>query len=180
MSTRALYSFFGEEGNFNVYKHHDGYASGAARTIKMAIDVFAWKLPRYESDAFACAFIAAGKFGSWVESQERLIEWYKTYGPKGTSPNALGGGVRLLPQGNPTEIAHQHCNDIAYRYEIRMGTPMPGHIEARARKKLSTPVLLIKQFDGSWWQNKDAYEKEIFSGPFTDFYKEAIKADEAA
>jgi hypothetical protein len=169
MSTRALYTFIGDKKqgsphSFNVYKHHDGYPSGAARTIKMGIDWFAWKLPRYESDAFACAFIAAGKFGPWLETKEDLIEWFENYGP--TSDNkkfsSNGGGCRLMPSGNPTKVAGKNCSDIAYRYEISM----------------VNETLTIKAFEGSWWE--EPKETCIFSGTFDDFYNWALAKDKAA
>lgn len=176
MSTRGLYTIKGEDGDFNVYKHHDGYPSGAAHTIKMAIEWFAWKLPRYESDAFAASFIAAGKFGSCPEDQSQLIQWYKDYGPQSTYKN--GGGVRLMPAGNPTEIASTKCSDIAYRYEISFGTQLPEHIKRRAKKLDPAPTLLIKAFDGSWWD--EPKENEIFNGKFEDFYKWALAKDKEA
>lgn len=62
MSTRAVYTFkgFGEE--YHVYKHYDGYPSGAARWIGNAL-AFAWDPPRYEPDEFAAAFVAGNKTG---------------------------------------------------------------------------------------------------------------------
>lgn len=57
MSTRAVYSFVDGFDTFHVYKHHDGYPSGAAKVIRNAIPL-AWPFPRFEPDQFACAFIA--------------------------------------------------------------------------------------------------------------------------
>lgn len=182
MSTRALYSFKGDEGDFNVYKHHDGYPSGAAQTIKTAINWFAWGLPRYESDEFAAAFCAAGKFGSFIESADDLIEWAKDHGPAGQYRTNQGGGVRLMPSGDPTLVACSNCGDIAYRYEISMGTPLPKVIEGIARKKAVEPQLLIKAFTGNWWndQKNPIGENTIFDGTFDQFFKWAMKKDKAA
>jgi len=60
MSTRALYSFVDEHGSYHVYKHHDGYPSGALKAIAKALSV-AWQLPRFEADEFAASFVAANK-----------------------------------------------------------------------------------------------------------------------
>lgn len=64
MSTRALYTFtdeqFGEHHEYHVYKHHDGYPTGALEAIENAL-ANAWKLPRFEADEFAAAFISANK-----------------------------------------------------------------------------------------------------------------------
>jgi hypothetical protein len=98
MSTRALYTFKANpncawEQDWNVYKHHDGYPTGAAEALALALSK-AWPLPRYESDEFATAFIAANK----------------------DNP----GGIRMMPQGDPDEVSSKHCSDIEYRYEISM------------------------------------------------------------
>ena len=65
MGTRAVYFFYDEEcrtgGDFyGVYKHYDGYPSGAASHIEAAKE-YAWQLPRFEADEFAAAFVAANK-----------------------------------------------------------------------------------------------------------------------
>ena len=93
MSTRALYTFKGEttKDSWNVYKHHDGYPSGAAGFLQDTLK-FAWELPRYKPDEFAAAFCAAVKQG--------------------------GGNVRFMPQNAPLKVASKHCTDIEYRYEI--------------------------------------------------------------
>lgn len=62
MSTRAVYSFFSDGEKHHVYKHHDGYPSGAASCIAAAKD-YAWPLPRFEADEFAAAFVRANKDG---------------------------------------------------------------------------------------------------------------------
>src|ERR1700722_19005838 len=63
MSTRAVYTFIDAFDKFHVYKHCDGYPSGAAQAIANALP-HAWTLPRFEPDEFAAAFIAGNKAGS--------------------------------------------------------------------------------------------------------------------
>jgi len=58
MSTRAIYTFKGFGETHHVYKHHDGYLSGAAVALNNALQL-AWTLPRYEPDEFAAAFVSA-------------------------------------------------------------------------------------------------------------------------
>ena len=58
MSTRACYTFRDEHEEFHVYKHSDGYPSGAEKWIRDAACV-AWQMPRFEADNFGAAFIAA-------------------------------------------------------------------------------------------------------------------------
>jgi len=66
MSTRAIYTFKGFGEQYHVFKHHDGYPTGAANAIKKALP-YAWNMPRYEPDEFAAAFIAGNKpFGGGV------------------------------------------------------------------------------------------------------------------
>jgi hypothetical protein len=60
MSTRAIYTFKGFGETYHIFKHHDGYPSGAAQWLERALD-YAWPLPRYEPDDFAAAFVAANK-----------------------------------------------------------------------------------------------------------------------
>jgi hypothetical protein len=88
MSTRACYTFKNSKVAYHVYKHSDGYPSGAVRWIEAAIPS-AWHLPRFEPDDFGAAFVAANK----------------------DQP----GSVRLMPSGDIETIAP---GDIAYRYEI--------------------------------------------------------------
>lgn len=60
MSTRAVYTFIDPSSTHHVYKHHDGYPTGAAEFIGKALKN-AWALPRFEADEFAAAFVAANK-----------------------------------------------------------------------------------------------------------------------
>ena len=60
MSTRAIYTFKGFGETHHVYKHHDGYLSGAAVALDNARQL-AWGLPRYEPDEFAAAFVSGNK-----------------------------------------------------------------------------------------------------------------------
>lgn len=62
MSTRAVYSFIDEHETHHVYKHHDGYPSGAAEWIEKAA-AEAWPLPRFEASEFGAAFVAACRKG---------------------------------------------------------------------------------------------------------------------
>jgi len=64
MSTRAMYTFKGNDDELNsvvhVYKHHDGYPEGALSWISNARQ-YAWEQPRFEADDFAAAFVVANK-----------------------------------------------------------------------------------------------------------------------
>lgn len=62
MSTNAIYFFYDKDTTniCAVYKHYDNYPEGAASHIEAAKD-YAWKLPRFEADEFASAFVAANK-----------------------------------------------------------------------------------------------------------------------
>lgn len=88
MSTRACYSFKDKFETLHVYKHHDGYPSGAEQWIRNALPL-AWKLPRFEASDFGAAFVAANKKGD--------------------------GGVYLMQSGSIKDVAP---GDINYRYEI--------------------------------------------------------------
>ena len=60
MSTRAVYSFKDKFGTHHVYKHCDGYPSGAVDAINAAL-AYSWLLPRFEADEFAAGFVAGNK-----------------------------------------------------------------------------------------------------------------------
>jgi hypothetical protein len=76
-NTRAVYTFVGD-GNqeYHVYKHHDGYPTGAAKWIDNAKRL-AWPLPRFEPDEFGASFIAANKGGA---GGVRLTHHYNNHG----------------------------------------------------------------------------------------------------
>lgn len=61
MSTRAIYTFKDQDGGvFTVFKHWDGYPSGAYKFIQNAF-TYSWQLPRFEADDFGAGFIAGNK-----------------------------------------------------------------------------------------------------------------------
>lgn len=135
MSTRALYTFKGDTAaeSWNVYKHHDGYPTGAASTLADAQKYFAWKLPRYEADEFAASFCAAGKADHYLEAltakspkDRKAALRFTAIGEYKTQ----GGGVRFMPQGEPLAVACTNCSDIEYRYEIYAGNS--GELRIRA------------------------------------------------
>src|SRR5271166_6263079 len=138
MSTRACYRFIPENGPndwpgvVTVYKHHDGYPSGAAAAIEAALP-YAWPLPRYEADEFAAAFVAANKKSAAdrVHKYEteaaketdperakglrhRAAEW----GPKGCYHNMVGGSIRLVPYEG-LDAHRRFASDTEYLYDIR-------------------------------------------------------------
>lgn len=103
MSTRAVYQFkeSGKYGDaFVVYKHHDGYPSGAATVIQAARGL-SWQGGRFEADEAAASFVAAAKLrdGSTLSDANRA------------------GAVRLL-HGKDFK---QAPSDAAYFYVITQG-----------------------------------------------------------
>lgn len=174
MSTRALYTFrpnSEHETSWNVYKHHDGYPSGAAQVLRDAIDWFAWPLPRYESNEFAAAFVAAAKAFNLIRyAKAKTAKKRKDaaiYLPNEKYGSCRGGGVRLMPQGDPSEVWKLNCSDIEYRYEIMMG--------------IGNSKLIIKAIRIDWkvgTKEERAEENIFFYGPFEDFERGAEKLDE--
>lgn len=161
MSTRAVYSFFGDDdAPRHVYKHSDGYPTGACEWIEAALE-HAWKLPRYENDEFAAAFVAANKsyyknklFKLYAKRKKtpddrKLIEHYEGY-----HRDHNGGGVRLIVQSAPMipamEAAAAFASDAEYRYEVRC---IDGELH-------------VKAFTTNYWDAPT--EEEIFSGPLKD------------
>jgi hypothetical protein len=145
MSTRALYTFKAGPGHewemdWNVYKHHDGYPTGAADAILHALPR-AWPLPRYESDEFAAAFIGGNK-----------------HLPDPKYPTSQGGGVRLMPQGDPKEVAGKYCSDIQYRYVVEQ--------EAKAPHDLIVTAYAFRDYNG-------VADTKLFAARIGDFAKHA-------
>jgi hypothetical protein len=139
MSTRALYTFNGATASesWNVYKHHDGYPSGAADTLEDALKFFAWPLPRYEADEFAASFCAAGKAYYHLKALAAKDAKGRADALRYAMP---GGGVRMMPQGQPLQVALNHCSDIEYRYEIYQGNNQELRVKAYAVSAWEAPA----------------------------------------
>jgi len=176
MSTRAMYTFIepnhtDSKRGYHVYKHHDGYPSGAVQWIKAALD-HAWPLPRFEADDFAAAFVAANKWsradeydalvlleelgsrsifkGEKVDPQD--IVRAKEELDRARKYQRPGGGVRLMPSGSVYAVAPA---DIEFRYEIALGVKA---------------TLWIKAYSTNFWDTRTkANEKLIFEGSLEAF-----------
>ena len=155
MSTRAVYTFIGDQdAPRHVYKHSDNYPTGACDAIEAAL-AFAWPLPRYENDEFAAAFVAANK----SYRRERLFELYRKPKKTAADRDAIrlyesgyeGGQVRLIAAASALapaiEAAAQFAADAEYRYEVRC----------------QDGELYVKAFATDYWT--EVKETEIFSGP---------------
>lgn len=108
MSTRALFKFYDAATRVVVYKHHDGYPSGARAALESALD-YAWRLPRFEPDEFAAAFIAANKPKPTIirapSRPDKHDREHRQY--------VAGGGVRVMRPETQLE-----STDCEYLYEI--------------------------------------------------------------
>ncbi len=128
MSTRAIYTFIEEDGTaYHVYKHHDGYPSGAAIAIRKALE-YAWPLPQFEADEFGAAFVAANKDGAKPDLPRQYC----------------GGGVRLLQSGDWKTVAP---GDIEYRYEIGLHAYGTG-------RHLRVMAFAVRETGGAWMQKE--------------------------
>jgi hypothetical protein len=155
MSTRACYTFRSDQESFHVYKHSDGYPSGAAEWIEAALQ-YAWPLPRFEADEFAAAFVAANKSywrnkeiaylrkGKLTADEKRGLKDCRDYIARGYD----GGGVRLLQTGRIQDVSP---GDIQYRYEV----------------SCLDDELYVKAYGTDYWD--EPTETEIFSGTLAAF-----------
>lgn len=151
MSTRAVYTFKDDGGEYHVYKHCDGYPSGAADSIGLAIPN-AWKFPRFEADEFAAAFVAVNKsrHALAVQHDDRDKDFLDCI---------CRGGVRLMNTGEWKDICPA---DMAYRYEITF----------------SGRTLKVQAWETNCdWETHKWKTKRIFSGSFNKF-KEFVKGTE--
>jgi hypothetical protein len=138
MSTRACYRFFPLNGPndwpgvVTVYKHRDGYPSGAAEAIEAALP-HAWHLPRFEPDEFAAGFVRANKksaddFARECEEQAEketdpeqkiwLLERARKYRTDPGYRSCCGGEIRLVPYEG-LDAYKRFATDIAYLYDVR-------------------------------------------------------------
>jgi hypothetical protein len=96
MGTRATITFQDKDdpNAITIYTQYDGYPQCPGMGQKLIETLFkAWRLPRYEADEFAAAFVAANK--------------------------AEQGGIRILADTNPEAWAK--WSGIEYRYLVRPG-----------------------------------------------------------
>src|SRR6266481_6505342 len=172
MSTRACYRFFPLNGPndwpgvVTVYKHMDGYPSGAAKAIEAALP-YAWPLPRFEPDEFAAAFVRANKKSTedWAREYEQQAE--NTTDPEQkaaclsvaqryrTDPvyrDCCGGHLRLVPYEG-LDAYQRFAGDIAYLYDIRC---IAGRIQVTAysTREDEGEWIIQKFFEGSIKQLK--------------------------
>lgn len=166
MSTRALYTFRDNDGSYNVYKHHDGYPTGAAIAILNALTL-AWVLPRYEADEFAAGFVAANKLPVWCDTQ--ILEGIQKENmqisvecPYKGMRSLAGGGIRLMSSGIPQDIAP--C-DIEFRYEI-----YPGNADGEVR---------VKAFETNYWDDEKK-ERLLFDCEISKIQEVAQKHQDEA
>lgn len=141
MSTRACYVFKDSDQSIAVYKHHDGYPSGAVQFIAAA-QAHAWKLPRFEADEFAAAFVAANKPSNAQKcaaemaradeiektdpsAAEKIREWAREYLPGGRYADTVGGGVRLMQSSDVATFPW----DLAFIYVVEC---IKGNIRVQA------------------------------------------------
>lgn len=172
MSTRAMYTFFDEtiKSGYHVYKHHDGYPTGAAEHIERARP-HAWPLGRFEADEFAAAFVAGNK-SPYINQELELLRKLEAHAIhpvdaleeleacRRYARNA-GGGVRLMHSGSVYAVAPP---DIAYRYEI---TSKKGE-------------LYVACYSTNFWKTRTAKNEKLeFEGTLEAFKAWALKGEDA-
>jgi len=97
MSTRGLYTFIDNDGQYHVYVHSDNYPDGEHGGVNKINRTLAkaWPLPRFEADEFATAFIATVKDGpggvrltlgeTWQKAAPADIEYHYVVSMKGSA-----------------------------------------------------------------------------------------------
>lgn len=113
MSTRAIYIFRGHDEQYTVYKHHDGYLSGAAECLTVARRL-SWCAPRFEPDEAAAAFVAAAKLATHLTVADGKL----VFDSVGANRYPLSGDVRLLNVSRGKGVFHKAPCDIEFAYLI--------------------------------------------------------------
>lgn len=118
MSTRAIYIFKDKDEQFTVYKHYDGYPSGAVQWLTTARHL-AWSGNRFEPDEAAASFVAAAKLSSELTLVDgRLAFLGQAY--------STGGRTRLLNVSKKKGIFDKAPCDIQFAYVIEQHVPGQG------------------------------------------------------
>jgi hypothetical protein len=152
-------------GVVTVYKHRDGYPSGAAKAIEAALSC-AWPLPRFEPDEFAAAFLRGNKksaedFASEYEAEAEkaadedkpyLLDTAKKYRTDPGYRGCCGGNVRLVPYEG-LDGYQRFAGDIAYLYDVRCGNGKI-RITAYTTSECNDVWTVEKFFEGSIAQLK--------------------------
>jgi hypothetical protein len=168
MSTRAVYTFSDSDGTYHVYKHSDGYPTGAAQAIEATLEC-AWTLPRFEADEFAAAFVAANKC-YWRNMEFEFYRNNQDLEANTTRANYSkydGGGVRLMRSGSIRTVAP--C-DIEYRYSISVGSRPHGEPQ---------DMLKVVAYSTDY-HGETKKEEKIFTGSLREFKAWAEKEETAA
>jgi len=149
MSTRAIYIFKDKDEQYTVYKHHDGYPSGAEIVLSVARHL-AWSGDRFEPDEAAASFAAAAKLSSSLQltDDNKLAFTGQEY--------PFGGGVRLLNVSKKRGIFDGAPPDIAFAYVVEQHVPGQGG-------------WFVTAYTTSFWDGvSKANAKEIWQGPLNE------------
>jgi hypothetical protein len=173
MSTRACYRFIDPDPAnpevVTVYKHSDGYPEGAVCWITRALD-HAWRLPRFEADEFAAAFVAANKPSAKVKREEYLAKAERAidpdmktyllkaadeYGPGGRYADFIGGGLRLVNLPG-LDAFKAFASDIAHLYDVTLkGNQL--HVTGYATRERDGVWTIKRIFAGSLAKMQERY-----------------------
>lgn len=100
MGTHAIFKVSDSDGTHHVFKHSDGYLSGAARTLAITFQYFAWALPRFEANEFSAAIAAAIKAEYFLKELELRRKGKKKAADDMqhvyNKPENVGGCARLV------------------------------------------------------------------------------------
>lgn len=148
MSTRAIYIFRDKDEQFTVYKHHDGYPSGAVQCLTLGRHL-AWSGNRFEPDEAAAAFAAAAK----LSSELSLVDGVLTFSGQ---KYPTGGGTRLLNVNRKKGVFDGAPCDIGYAYLVEQLVKGQGG-------------WFVTAYATSFWGGvKAANAKEIWQGPLEE------------
>ena len=148
MSTRAIYIFKDKDEQFTVYKHHDGYPSGAVQWLTLGRHL-AWGGNRFEPDEAAASFVAAAKLSGELKRVDGKLAFTGQQYP-------TGGGVRLLNVSKKRGIFDGAPADITFAYVVEQHVPGQGG-------------WFVTAYATSFWDGvKAAKAKEIWQGPLEE------------
>ena len=156
MSTRAIYIFRDKDEQYTVYKHHDGYPTGAAQWLTLA-QRLSWQGDRFEPDEAAASFVTSAKLSGLLKSSAPgKFSLDITDFP-------MAGGTRLMNVRKKRGIFDGAPADIEFAYVIEQHVPGQGG-------------WFVTAYATEFWDGAvKANAKEIWQGPLDEMAEWAAK-----
>lgn len=129
MSTRAVYFFKDADSDHAIYKHTDGYPSGALKVLTVARRL-AWSGGRFEADEAAASFVTAAKLSTELSvAPDGTLAFTVPAWDTNYARHDHGGDVRLMASSSDPKNLFASCpGDMAYAYVVESKSSAGWHV----------------------------------------------------